>query len=58
MNDKVKVPSLQAAYNLLGVDLLLSDTKVRSLTHPSTHILSIHPSITRLGERGIDPAGW
>jgi hypothetical protein len=29
MNDKVKVPSLQAAYNLLGVDLLLSDTKVR-----------------------------
>ena len=29
MNDKVKVLSKQGAYNLLGVDLLLTDTKVR-----------------------------
>lgn len=57
MNDKVKVPSLQAAYNLLGVDLLLSDTKVHLLTHPPTHILSIHPSIPRLGDDSTQLAG-
>jgi len=28
MNDKVKVLSQEGAYNLLGVDLLLTDTKV------------------------------
>jgi hypothetical protein len=32
MTDKVKVPSQEAAYNLLGVDLLLSDMKVKPVS--------------------------